>query len=88
MLYSVSLILTHLLLSFCCVKITESYRSTLESETISDNWKYFKNDKQCFLFHVKCSLCSWDNYIVILVFLLCQKRKTRSYVDKKAMANF
>ena len=37
-----------------------SKRRTLRSETIFDNWKPFKNDEKCFLFHLKSSFRSQD----------------------------
>ena len=33
-------------------------RCTLRSETVFDNWKTFKNDEKCFLFHLKSSFRS------------------------------
>ena len=48
-------------------------RFVLGSETISDNWKPFKNDEKCFLFHVKSSFLSSYIYIFILIFWLCRK---------------
>ena len=38
-------------------------RSTLGSETISDNWKPFKNNEKCFLFHVFISCFSLFRYL-------------------------
>ena len=35
---------------------------TLSSETIFDNWKLFKIDKKCFLFHLK-KLFSFSRYL-------------------------
>ena len=53
---------------------TRAYsRRTLGPETISDNWKPFKSDEKCFLFHVKSSFCSLDIYIFALPFWLCRK---------------
>ena len=40
------------------LKIPEA-RCTLLYETIFGNWKFFKNDEKCFLFHLKSSFCSW-----------------------------
>ena len=37
-----------------------SQRRTLRSETIFGNWKPFKNNDKCFLFHLKSSFCSPD----------------------------
>ena len=53
-------------------------RTTLGSEVTSNNWKPFKNDEQCFLFHCKRRFRSWDIYIFVLSFWLCKKR-----LDKK-----
>ena len=47
-------------------------------------WKPFKIDEKCFLFHVKDSFCSWDIYIFVLTFCLC----TKNWLDKKPMVNF
>ena len=47
-----------------------SWRFTLGSETISDNWKPFKNDKNVFLFHVKSFFLL---EIFTLTFWLCRK---------------
>ena len=35
-------------------------RRTLRSEKFFGNWKSFKNDEKCFLFHLKSSFCSQD----------------------------
>ena len=35
-------------------------------ETILGNWKHFKNDEKCFLFHLKSSFCSEDIYVLVL----------------------
>ena len=53
-------------------------RTTLGFEVTSNNWKPFKNDEQCFLFHCKRRFRSWDIYIFVLSFWLCKKR-----LDKK-----
>ena len=52
-------------------------------EKTSDNWKPYKIDEKCFLFHVKSSFCSQDIYIVVLTIRSCRKR-----LDKKAKDNF
>ena len=39
---------------------TRAYRHILRSEKIFDNWKPFKNDEKCFLFHLKSSFCAKD----------------------------
>ena len=49
------------------------YRPTLGSETISNNRKTCKNDKACFLFHVKSSFHLWVIFIFVLTFWLCRK---------------
>ena len=46
-------------------------------------WKPFKNDEKCFLFHVSSSFHSCDIYIFVLTFWLLEER-----FDKKAMVNF
>ena len=45
----------------------------VHSETISDNWKPFKNDENFVLLHVKSSFRSWDIYIFVLTYWLCKK---------------
>ena len=45
----------------------------VHSETISGNWKPFKNDENFFLLHVKSSFRSWDIYIFVLTYWLCKK---------------
>ena len=35
--------------------------------------KPFKNDEKCFLFHLKSSFCSQDNYIFVLTFWSCSR---------------
>ena len=51
-----------------------TWRRTLKSEIIFDNWKSFKNDEKCFLFHFK----SYSRYQDILIFVLSfwSSRKT------------
>ena len=36
-------------------------------------WKSFKNDEKCFLFHLKNSFCSQDIYAFVLNFWSCRK---------------
>ena len=57
-------------------------RPTLGPKTITNNWKPFKNDEKCFLFHAESSFCSCNIYIFVLTFCLCKK-----WIDKKAMVN-
>ena len=40
--------------------ILKHLKRTLRSELIFDNWKPFKNDEKCFLFHLISSFCSQD----------------------------
>ena len=42
------------------VKFMQFSKGNLRSETIFDNWKPFKNDPKCFLFHLNSFLCSQD----------------------------
>ena len=46
-------------------------RRTLGAETIFGNWKSFKNDKKCFLFHLKSSFRSQDIWVFALTFWSC-----------------
>ena len=48
-------------------------RCTLRSEKIFGNWKPFKNDEKCFLFHLKSSFRSQDILIFVLSFWSCRK---------------
>ena len=41
-------------------KVPFSLRHTLRSETIFCNWMWFKNDKKCFLIHLRSSFRSQD----------------------------
>ena len=34
--------------------------SLIKVELSPSKWKYFKNDKKCFKFHIKKLFCSWD----------------------------
>ena len=36
-------------------------------------WKDFKNDEKCFLFHPRNSFCSQDIWILVLTFWSCRK---------------
>ena len=47
---------------------------TLMSETVFGNWKLFKNDEKCFLFHLKNSISSQDISIFIWLFGHVAKR--------------
>ena len=42
------------------------WRGTLTSEPLFGNWKPFKNDENCFLFHLKCSFPSQDIWVFAL----------------------
>ena len=44
--------------SFLAARAVKTDFQTLGSETIFDNWKPFKNDEKCFLFHLKSSFRS------------------------------
>ena len=46
---------------------------TLRSETFFNNWKPFKNNQKCFLFHLKSSFRSQDILIFVLNFWACRK---------------
>ena len=60
---------------FFVICITWWFKGTLwRSETIFDNWKTFRSDKKCFLFHLKSSLCSQDIWIFLLTFWPCRKK--------------
>ena len=37
------------------------------------DWKPFKNDEKCLLFHLKRSFCSQDIYVFVTIFWLCRK---------------
>ena len=41
-------------------KSVRTERRTQRSETIFDNWKPFKNDEKCFLFHLESPFRSQD----------------------------
>ena len=45
--------------------------------------KPFKNDENCFLFHLKSSFCSQDISIFALTFWSCRKR-----LDEKGVVSF
>ena len=61
-------------------------RWTLKPEAIFGNWKPFKIDEKCFLFHLKNSSRSQDTYIfVILCWILGHFDKR---VDQKGIVNF
>ena len=49
-------------IEFFLSNISLKAHPTISSETISDNWKPFKNDEKCFLFDLKSFLWSWDIY--------------------------
>ena len=48
-------------------------RRTLRSVTNFDNWKLFKNDEKCCLFHLKSPFRSQDIYFFVLTFSSCIK---------------
>ena len=48
-----------------------SYDVTLRSDATFGNWKPFKNNEKCFLFHVKRSFRSQDFFV--LTFWSCRK---------------
>ena len=37
------------------------------------DWKPFKNDEKCFLFHLENSICSQDIYVFVMTFWSCRK---------------
>ena len=43
------------------VKIKQVKGALSGSEAIFGNWKPFKNDENCFLFHLQSSFCSEDS---------------------------
>ena len=52
-----------------CPANEDNQRCTLRSEIIFGNWKPFKNDKKCSLFHLKSSFCSQDIGVFFLSLL-------------------
>ena len=46
---------------------------SLKFDTISGHWKSFKNDKTCFLFHLKSSFSPQDIQVFVLTFLVMYK---------------
>ena len=60
-------------LSFSYWNLQIYWRRTLRSEKIFGNWKPFKNDDKCFLFHLKSSFRSQDIQFFVLTFWSCRK---------------
>ena len=71
-----------------CKLLIYSLRPTRKSKTISENWKPFKNDEKCFLFHVKSSFLSWDIYFLSWLFSYVGKRLDKKFSSFLALCKF